>query len=85
MTDKELKKLKRGELLELLLTQSKEMDRLKQELEQANKKLADRKILLEKSGSIAEASLAMFHIIEDTQRAADLYLENLRRKAEGRN
>ena len=34
MTDKELRKLTRAELLELLLVQSKEIDRLNAELEQ---------------------------------------------------
>ena len=82
MTDKELKKLKRAELLQILLTQSKEIDRLKAELDEANAKLADKNILLEKSGSIAEASLSVFHIFEDAQKAADVYLLNVKRKAE---
>ncbi len=82
MTDKELKKLKRAELLQILLTQSKEIDRLRAELDEANAKLADKKIMLEKSGSIAEASLSVFHIFEGAQQAADVYLENIKRRAE---
>lgn len=82
MTDKELKKLKRAELLQILLTQSKEIDRLKAELDDANAKLTDKNIMLEKSGSIAEASLSVFHIFEDAQKAADVYLLNVKRKAE---
>ena len=78
MTDKELKKLSKADLLSLLLTQSKEMDRLKEELAEARKQLEDRSILLEKSGSLADASLAIFHVLEDAQKAADLYLENIR-------
>lgn len=78
MTDKELKKLSKADLLSLLLTQSKEMDRLKEELADARKQLEDRSILLEKSGSLADASLAIFHVLEDAQKAADLYLENVR-------
>ena len=78
MTDKELKKLSKADLLSLLLTQSKEMDRLKEELAEARKQLEDRSILLEKSGSLADASLAIFHVLEDAQKAADLYLENVR-------
>ena len=71
MTDKQLKKLSKSDLLSLLLTQSKEMDRLKEELEQAKKQLEDRRILIDKSGSLAEASLAIFHVLEDAQKAAD--------------
>ncbi len=78
MTDKQLKKLSKSDLLSLLLTQSKEMDRLKEELEQAKKQLEDRRILIDKSGSLAEASLAIFHVLEDAQKAADLYLENIK-------
>ncbi len=78
MTDKELKKLSKADLLSLLLTQSKEMDRLKEELAETRKQLEDRSILLEKSGSLADASLAIFHVLEDAQKAADLYLENVR-------
>ena len=78
MTDKELKKLSKADLLSLLLTQSKEMDRLKEELAEVRKQLEDRSILLEKSGSLADASLAIFHVLEDAQKAADLYLENVR-------
>ena len=78
MTDKELKKLSKADLLSLLLTQSKEMDRLKEELAETRKQLEERSILLEKSGSLADASLAIFHVLEDAQKAADLYLENIR-------
>ena len=45
MTDKELKKLSKADLLSLLLTQSKEMDRLKEELAETRKQLEDRSIL----------------------------------------
>ena len=82
MTDKELKKLKRAELLQILLTQSKEIDRLRAELDEVNAKLSDKNILLEKSGSIAEASLSVFRIFEDAQKAADVYLLNVKRRAE---
>lgn len=82
MTDKELKRLKRAELLQLLLTQSREIDRLRAELEDVQNKLNDKTIVLQSSGSIAEASLRVHNIFEDAQRAADQYLENVRRKSE---
>ena len=79
---KELKRLKREELLELMLVQSKEIDRLREELQQARQALEDRNLRISNAGSLAEASLAVFNIIEETQKAADLYLENIKRKAE---
>lgn len=82
MTEKELKKMKRPALLEILVSQSKEIDRLKAELEQKEKELEDRRIIIEKSGSLAEASLEIFHVLESAQKAADLYLENAKRAAQ---
>ena len=81
MTDKELRKLKKADLLSLLLTQSREIDRLKRELEHTNRLLEARQLMIEKSGSLADASLAIFHVLQDAQRAADLYLENVREKS----
>ena len=78
MTDKQLKKLRRTELLELLLIQSREMDRVKEELEEARAQLEDRRIRIDSCGSIAEASLAVSRIFEDAQTAADLYLANVK-------
>lgn len=78
MTDKELRKLSRSELLEMLLIQSREVERLKSELEIANQKLENRKIILSESGSIAEAALKLNQIFEAAQNAADQYLESIR-------
>jgi transposase-like protein len=79
MTDKELKRLKRTELLEMLLNMRRENDSLRQELEEAKKKLEDRMILTEKAGSIAEAALQLNLVFETAQKAADQYLMNVRR------
>ena len=78
MKDKKFKKLSRSELLEMLLEQTKEVKRLTKELEIANKALENRKIMLDNTGSIAEASLKMSSIFEDAQKAANLYLANIK-------
>ena len=82
LTDKELQKLSRIDLLELLLEKSKENEKLQEELEQVKAKLAEREIKIEKAGSIAEAALALNGVFEAAQAAADQYLENLRRISE---
>lgn len=82
MTDKDLKKLSRAELLEMLLTQTKEVKRLSAELDEANRKLKDRRIMLENSGSIAEAALKLNDVFQAAQLAADQYLENVKQLAE---
>ena len=79
MTDKELRKLKRVELLEMLIEQSKENEELKRQLEEAKEKLESRDIMLRQSGSIAEAALKLNGVFEAAQKAAEQYLENVKR------
>ena len=78
MTEKELKRLRRSDLLELLLAQSKENQKLQQELEEARAQLADQAIKIEKAGSMAEAALQLSGIFEAADRACTQYLENIR-------
>lgn len=77
MTDKELQKLSRTELLELLLVQSKELDKKNQELESLQAQLQTRQIALSQAGNIAEAALRLNGIFEAAQAAADQYLESV--------
>ena len=77
MTDKELHKLNRKELLELMLDQSRQLDDLREQLRQAQEQLASRQLLLNKAGSIAEASLQLNRVFDAAQAAAEQYLENV--------
>ena len=77
MTDKELQRLRRSELLEILLAQQKQIDSLKKELAEAKEQLAERKIIMARSGSIAEAALKLNGIFEAAQKAADQYLYSI--------
>lgn len=79
MTDRELRRLSRADLLELLLVQAKENERLRAQLAQAREQLEDRRIEIERAGSIAEASLRLSGIFQAAQLAADQYLENVHR------
>ena len=78
MTDKELRKLNRSDLLEILLEQSREIDRLNALVAQMQEQLDSRQLLLDNAGSIAEASLQVSHVFEAAQQAAEQYLENIR-------
>ena len=78
MTEKELKRLNRQELLEVLLAQSKKIDRLQKQLNEAKEKVTEREVKISEAGSIAEASLVLNHIFTDAQNAADQYLDNIR-------
>ena len=83
MEDKTLRQLNRQELIELLLEQKTRNDALEAELEEVKKQLEDRDILISESGSIAEAALKLSGIFEDAQKAADMYLSNIRRQYRG--
>lgn len=85
MTDRDLRKLSRAELLEMLLAQSKEIENLQAQIKESQEQLAemkkkfeDRKIALDEAGSIAQAALQLNGIFEVAQRAADQYLDNVR-------
>lgn len=82
MTEKELRRLSRMDLLEMLLEQSKEVEWLRAELETVKKQLEDRRIMEQEAGSIAEAALRLNKVFEAAQQAADQYLENIRTQAE---
>lgn len=82
MTDQELKKLKRDELLQIMIAQSKRISALKKRLDETEKKLADKELALKATGNIAEASLKLNHIFEDAQAAADQYLYNVKKLAQ---
>lgn len=78
MTTKELQKLNRKQLLELMLEQSKRIDQLEQQLEAAQTELQNRRIIAREVGSIAEASLRLNNVFEAAQMAADQYLLSIR-------
>lgn len=85
MTDKEVRKLRKAELLEVLIELSEENNRLKEEIEDLKQQLKDRKLKLDNCGSIAEASILISGVLEAAQNAADCYLENIKRKSKEDN
>ena len=65
MTERELLKLKRSEMLEIMLAQSRQIDSLRKELEETIGKIEDREIRMKDAGNIAEASLQLARIFEE--------------------
>ena len=82
MTEKELRKLGRAELLELLLEQAREFEALEQRLNAAEAALQSRQLQLETCGSIAEASLKLNGVFEAAQKAADKGQEQYQQNVE---
>lgn len=78
---KQLRKLKRSDLFELLVEQAKEIEELQERVNELEGKLKRREINLSEAGSIAEAALAISKIFDEAQAAADVYLNNVKRLA----
>ena len=73
MTEKELRHLSRSELLEMLIAQTAENDQLKNRLEQAEAQFRDRRIAIDKAGSLAEAALSLNGVFQAAEAAAQQY------------
>ncbi len=82
MTGKDLQKLTRQDLLELLLEAEKENDSLRAEVESLRAEVADKQLVMSKVGSIAEASLLLNGVFTAAQAAADQYVMNVKRVCE---
>jgi len=76
---KDIKRMSRKDLLEILVLQNKKIDELEKKLNEANKLLETKKIILLESGSIAEASLRLNKVFEIAQQSANQYLDNIKR------
>lgn len=80
MDNKELRKFGKKELLEILLSQAKRIEELEEDLSKTKKKLDSKKITIEDSGSLAEASLKLNNIFEVAESSAEQYLFNVKEK-----
>ena len=83
MTDKELKRLSRAELLKMLLARTEENENLKKQLQEAQEALAERKIAIDKAGTLAEAAMALNGVFAAADEAARQYLDNVRSQKSG--
>ena len=83
MTQYEMKKLSRKELLQLAAEESAQIRILQEHLEIAENELHKREININKAGSIAEASMKLSNVFEAAQEACRLYTDNIQRLSEG--
>lgn len=77
MDEKQLRRLRRMDLMELLLSQAQEIESLQERVVELEDKLKRREIIVAEAGSIAEAALKLNKVFESAQAAADQYLENV--------
>ena len=67
---------------EIAMAQGKEIDSLREKVAELEAQLANREFEFSRIGSIAEASLAVTDIFKEAEKAAAVYLENIRRRSE---
>ena len=77
MNEKELRKISRKELLELLLEQANRIVDLEKELANAKAKLEDKRIMLNEAGNLAEASLKITDLFQKTMETCKIYSDNI--------
>lgn len=77
MTDKELKRLSRSELLYLLLEQTEENEELRGQVAELTKQLEQYQITCDNAGSIAAAALAINQVFQAADQAAQKYMQGV--------
>ena len=77
MVSKELKKLSRRELIDIIYQLKKNEQQTQEQLAALEEALQDKRIRLSVAGSIAEAAADITQVFATAQRTADLYLHEI--------
>lgn len=78
MTDRQLRKASRADLLKLLLEEKKINETLRTQIQQMQLQLEDRQMRMNQAGSLAEAALKISGIFDAAESACQYYTENIR-------
>ena len=82
MTDKEFKRLRRSDLIEIIYEYQKREKTLNEEIAALKAELEARDLKIRDAGSIAEAVVKLNELFETAQKTADEYVEQVKRNAE---
>ena len=77
MIGKELKKMSRRELLDIIYQMKKNEQRMQEEIDSLQEALQDKRIRLSEAGSVAEAAASITNLFSAAQMTADLYLQEI--------
>lgn len=77
MISKELKKLSRRELVDIIYQLKKNEQDMQEKIEELEEALQDKRIRISAAGSIAEAAVDVTNVISAAQQTADLYLQEI--------
>ena len=74
MVNKELKRLSRRELVDIIYQMKKNEQQMQEEIAALQEALEDKRIRLSAAGSVAEAATSITEVFSAAQKTADLYL-----------
>lgn len=77
MVNKELRKLRRRELVDIIYQMKKNEQLLHDEIASLQESLQEKRIRISEVGSIAEAAVSITNVFSSAQTAADLYLQEI--------
>ena len=77
MVIKELKKLGRRELMDIIYQMKKNELEMQEEIATLKAELEEKRIRLSQAGSVAEAATSITNVFSDAQKAADIYLNEI--------
>ena len=82
MLNKELSKLSRRELMDIIYQMKKNEQQMQEELASLREALEEKRIRLSEAGSVAEAAVSVSNVFSAAQMSADLYLQEVARMRE---
>ena len=82
MTEREMRRLSRADLLEMLIEQSAELEALQAKYAAAQEKLEKREVDLQQAGTLAEAALRFNGVFDAADAAAQEFMDTVRRRSE---
>lgn len=80
MAEKNLKRLKRGELVEIIYQLKTREQQLSEENAELKRQLEEREIKIENVGSLAEASLVLSGIFSAAEESVAMYVDEINRR-----
>ena len=77
MVNKELKRLSRRELVDIIYQLKKNEQEMQQEVESLKNELQDKRIRISTAGSIADAAMMVTNVFSTAQMTAEIYLREI--------
>ena len=77
MISKELKRLSRRELVDIIYQLKKDEQEMQEEIELLKNELQDKRIRISTAGSIADAAMSVTNVFSTAQMTADIYLREI--------